>query len=707
MSERQPQHRRALAALFAARSIAVIGASADPERIGGRLVAYLKRHFDGNIYPVNPRRTEIQGLAAYPSVTAVGTRIDLALISVPASAAVEALSACAEVGIGAAIVFSSGFAEAGAEGEKLQTRIRGVAETSGMAILGPNCLGAMDVRTGVTATFSLALDVAPLRPGNVAVVSQSGAFAAHVLALTGQRGLGLSKWVTTGNESVLDAADIIAFLAGDAATDVIMLYLEGCRDGAKLRAALDRARRAGKPVIAIKVGRSEEGARAALSHTAAIAGADEGFEALFRATGVCRVKSVDDFVDVAAAAAAGRLPAGRRLGLVSMSGGVGILMADRCADFGLAVPALPPALQERLSTLLPHSSVANPIDVTAQIINEPHLFAQAVDAVLDSGACDALAIFLTTLAHAPRLREPLMNVFRELRAKHPESVLGICMLAPEAVRRELSELGYIQIDEPSRLIETLGALADIRGALEARDVPGPIASPELYLPLDGGALSEHAAKAILARAGLPFAEERLARSAAQARRAARAIGFPVVVKLASPDIAHKSEIGGVVLGLWDDEAVAAAYDRVLARASEAAPEAEVEGVLVAAMLTGGHELIVGGHIDEVAGPLVTVGVGGVFVEVLRDTVSACAPIDPAAATQLIGRLKIAPILAGARGRPKADLPVLAEIVARLSQIVAANADQIDSLEINPLLVRAEGEGALGLDALIVSKRTMR
>ena len=636
--------------LFAPAGIAVIGASADKERIGGRIVGYLKQNFRGVLHPINPARETIQDLRAWPTIAAVGAPVDLALVSIPAAAAVDALQDCADAGVKAAIVFSSGFAEIGDDGAILQQRVREIAETSGMAILGPNCLGAMNVHTGVTATFSIALDITPLRPGNVAIVSQSGAFAAHVLALTGQRGLGLSKWVTTGNECAVDTADVLAYLAGDPATEIIMLYLEGCRDGPKLRGALDMARLAGKPVIAIKVGRSEAGARAALSHTAAIAGSDQGYEALFDATGVHRVENVDDFVDVAAAASGGRLPPGDRIGLVSMSGGVGILMADRCSDLGLSVPALPDELQGRLSAILPHSSVANPIDVTAQIINQPELFGETVDAVLDSGACDALAIFLTTVAYAPKLRAPLMEVFRGLRRKHPESVLGVCMLAPDDVRRELSELGYIQIDEPSRLIETIAALSDIRARLAVPAQERSTPDPALRLAIGSGPISEHGAKLALSQAGLPFAIERLATSAADAVSIAESIGFPAAMKVASPDIAHKSEIGGVILDLPDAEAVGAAFGTLMARAAAKAPHAAIEGVLVSKMLAAGIEIIVGGRIDEVAGPLVTVGAGGIFVEVMRDSATACAPVTPAEALALD---RPAPYRADPEGRTRA------------------------------------------------------
>jgi acetate---CoA ligase (ADP-forming) len=702
-SQESKLRRLSLDPLFAPAGIAVIGASADNGRIGGRIVGYLKQNFRGALYPINPSRDRIQDLRAWPTIAAVGGAVDLALVSIPAAAAVDALQDCADAGVRAAIVFSSGFAEIGEAGAILQQRIREIAVKGEMAILGPNCLGAMNVHTGVTATFSIALDITPLHPGNVAIVSQSGAFAAHVLALTGQRGLGLSKWVTTGNECAVDTADILAYLAEDPATEIIMLYLEGCRDGPKLRGALDMARRAGKPVIAIKVGRSDAGARAALSHTAAIAGSDQGYDALFDATGVHRVKNVDDFIDVAAAASGRRLPRGNRVGLVSMSGGVGILMADRCGDLGLVVPTLPDELQSRLSDILPHSSVANPIDVTAQIINQPELFGETIDAVLDSTVCDALAIFLTTVAYAPKLRAPLMAVFRELRRKHPQSVLGVCMLAPEDVRQELSTLGYIQIEEPSRLIETIAALCDIRARLEMLGPRATKPDPALLLALGAGLIGEHAAKSELSDVGVPFALERLATSAAEAAKIAELIGFPAAMKIASPDIPHKSEIGGVILDLPDAESVTTAFGTLMARAAAMAPHAAIEGMLVSKMISDGIEIIVGGRIDEVAGPLVTVGAGGIFVEVMRDSATACAPVSMAEAMGLIGRLRIAPILHGARGRPAVDVPALAEIVALLSRIVAANADRIDTLEINPLIVGARGTGAFGVDALIVPK----
>lgn len=702
-SSLQSGEPQGLNALFVPRSIAVIGASADKNRIGGRIVNYLNQHYQGAIYPINPIRERIQDLPAYISLEAIGGDIDLALISIPAAAAVDALQSCAETGVKAAIVFSSGFSEAGKSGELLQQKIKQIAEQIGMLVLGPNCLGAMDVHNGVTATFSLALDVTPLRPGNVAVVSQSGAFAAHILAMTAHRSLCLSKWITTGNEVVTDCADIVAFLAGDPLTDVIMLYLEGCRDGAKLRKALEMARRVGKPVVAIKVGRSEEGTRAALSHTAALTGSDQGYDALFDATGVYRAKTIDEFIDVAAAASIKHLPLGRRVGLISMSGGVSILMADRCQDLGMAVPQLSDRLQSSLARILPHSCVANPIDVTAQIINEPGAFGQTVEAVLQSGECDALAIFLTTVTYSPDLQRPLMQLFADLRRKYPDHVIGICMLAPDEVKKELSSYGYIQIDEPSRLIETIAALAHIHHQLD-KNSPVPPASDVLRtfrLNLHSTNIGEHEAKTLLSQAGLYFARERLVTSAEEAAEIAAEIGFPVALKLASPDVTHKSEIGGVILNLADEGGVETAFKSICQNAKWSVPHARVDGIIVSQMITDGIEMIVGGHIDDVAGPLVTVGAGGIFVEILYDITAACAPVCFDAAMAMIARLQITPILEGARGRPKADQRTLAQTIVTVSQLIAANADQIEALEINPLIVRSEGLGVVGVDALIV------
>ena len=346
--------------------------------------------------------------------------------------------------------------------------------------------------------------------------------------------------------------------------------------------------------------------------------------------------------------------------------------------------------------------------MTAQIINQPELFGEAADAVLESGACDALAIFLTTIAHSPRLRGPLMQVFTALRQKHPESVLAVCMRAPEEVKRDLAALGYVQIDEPSRLIGVLAALADIRQHLEAGAIPAMAATADLRLSLPAmGRISEHDAKALLGGAGLPFAREHLVRTSGEAAQTATVIGFPVVLKLVSPDVTHKSEIGGVMLGLADEAAVKAAFDTILANAAAKAPDATVDGVLVGEMVTGGHEMIVGGHVDEVAGPLVTVGAGGIYAEILRDVATACAPVGMDDAMRLIGRLQIGRILKGARGLPPAGLSALANVVLRVSQLIAANADQIEALEINPLIVRADRLGAVGVDAVIIPKHRPR
>ncbi len=697
----RPDDPRSLEPFFRPQAIAVIGASADPARIGGRPVRYLKQYFSGAVYPVNPSREEVQGLACYPSVTAIGQPADLALLCVPAAAVPENIAACAAAGIRAAVIVGSGFAEIGGEGARLQAEVLSLARRAGMRLLGPNCLGVMDFHSGAISSFTIVLDYSAPEPGNVAIISQSGAFAAHAYALARQRGMGFSKWITTGNESDVDVANVIAYLADDPQTSVIMAYMEGCSDGARLRAALRRAHDAGKPLVAVKVGRSEAGARAALSHTAAISGADDVFDAVFRDYGVHRAHTIDEFFDVAYAASFQRLPAGGRMGIVTISGGIGGFMADRCMDRGLTLPRLPEPTARELAALLPFVTPGNPLDVTAQIINDPSLLERALDALFASGAYDAAAVFLTTVMYSDELREQFLRAFTKLRERYPQAVVALCMLVPDDVRAKLAELGYIQIGEPSRAIDTIAALREI-GASLARPAPAqPKIDPAFQLALPQDHLGEHEAKALLAGVGLRFPAERLARDADEAAQFAAAIGFPVALKLASPDIAHKSDIGGVLLDIDAPEALRAGCQTILDNARRSAPNARIDGVLVAEMVTDGLELILGARVDATFGPIVMVGAGGVSVEYSKDVAIGLAPLTPEAALELALSLRMRPLLEGIRGRPAADLDALAQAVAKLSQVIAANAQTIESVEINPFILRAKGAGGVGVDALIV------
>lgn len=690
-----------LDAFFRPRSIAVIGASSDPLKIGGRPVALLKESFRGPLYPVSRSHRDIQGLPAFPTTSAIGATVDLAIVCLPAAATLAAIEDCAAAGVKAAVVIGAGFAEMGADGRAVQDRIGAVARANGMRVLGPNCMGLVSPAEGVIATFTTALEHAPAKLGRIGMVSQSGAFAAHAHVVAHQRGLGFSRWVTTGNECDVDAADCLAYLARDPETDVIMGYLEGCRDGAKLVESLALARRMRKPVVMVKVGRSTAGEEAALSHTAALAGSDAVFDAVFREFAVHRARTIDEFFDVADAASSKAFPAGNRLAIVTISGGVGIFMADVATEHGLDVARLPAPIGAKLQAIVPYAGIRNPIDMTAQIVNDPSVLERSLEVLLAEGDYDAVAVFLTSFAYT-RLRDAMMRVFENTRRRFPEKIVALCTMTPADVRDRLRGLGYHVFEEPSRTVASVAALARIGHAFAATPARIDTALPAPFT-LSGGPIGEAESKRLLAAAGFPVHLERLATTAEEAARAAAELGFPVALKIASPHIPHKTEIGGVLLGITSEAAAREGFSTLAARARAAFAHAALDGVLVAPMVEDGVETILGAHIDPTFGPMVMLGLGGIFVEALKDVVLHRAPVDTPQALEMIQALKGVALLNGARGRPRADTSALAQAIVRLSRIAAANTDRIESIDVNPFIVLLEGRGGVAVDALVVPR----
>lgn len=692
-----------LSRLFDPQGIAIVGASATPGKIGAMPVTLLRQHgYEGRIVPVNPRAEAIQGLAAVPSLDALDGNIDLAILAVPAAHAAQALERARPGQVGAAVVFTSGFSETGAAGAAQQERLCAIARERGIRLLGPNCLGFMNVRRKVYATFSPAPANGIVPPGGIGMVSQSGAFGAYAYSMARDRGLGLSHWISTGNEADIDVADCIEWLAHDADTRVIMAYMEGCRDGAKLRRALAAARAAGKPVVVTKIGRTQAGARAAASHTAALAGDDAVYDALFRQYGALRARSIEDFFNLGYALDTWkRPPAGRRLGIFTISGGVGALMADEAQDAGLALPEPAASAQERLLELVPFASGRNPVDVTGQAVSEPGLLLTTADDILADGRYDALAVFLAAAGSSETLWPTFEAFAREMQARHPGVPLAISALFPPARRRELERLGCLVFPDPSAAIRTIGAVASLadRADMDASAI-APSASPDGAPPLLD-AYNEVQAMELLRHAGLPATPCTLAADAGAAVRAATALGCPVALKVVSPDIVHKSDVGGVKLNVAGEDALQRAHADIMDAVRRRCPQARIDGVLVAPMAPKGVECIAGVHCDPVFGPVVMFGLGGVFVEVLKDVSFRLAPFGRDEALAMIREIKGYALLQGARGAPPCDIGALADALAALSRFADARRADFSSVEINPLLALPEGQGALALDAVVI------
>ncbi len=687
-----------LDALMRPRSVAVVGASSDAAKIGGKPVALMKDHFDGVVVPINPNRPEILGLKAAPSIAEAGRSIDLAIVAVAAPMAEQAVSDCIAAGVKAIILFSAGFGEISPEGLEAQERIALLCRQAGVRLLGPNSLGLMNLSNGLYATFSAALDnIWPSR-GAVGVASQSGAVGTYIMALAAEAGIGFSHFIATGNEADVDVADCVEWMAGDPETRVIVAYMEGCKSGERLKRALEAARLARKPVIAIRPGKTDEGLAAVRSHTGSMAGSKQVFDAILKAYGAWPAETIEEAVDLARACSAGRLPRGAGTMIVTPSGGVGIMMADACIEGGLALPPLPDAAASEIRKLLPLASTGNPIDTTAQVSNDIGLYGQVIDIVATRTDAPILMIFMAHMGKTPAITERLKPMLREIAGRYPDRVMVIVTRAAEDFRNEMAEAGYVVFEDPNRAVTAVARLLHFARGF---DRPAPPAASTEATPIDvlEAAASDPAAGArLLAQIGIPQLPQQLARSEDEAADAAGELGYPVVMKIASPDIQHKTEVGGVALSIGDEQAVRTAFRKMLAEVGRKAPAARILGVTLSPMLVGGIETIIGTQNDPDLGPVVMFGLGGTMAEALKDVVFAPAPVTAGQALDMIASIRAAELLDGWRGAPPVDKRALAGAIEAVSAFAAANASSVESLEVNPFV--ATPRGGVALDMLL-------
>ena len=685
--------------LLAPRSVAVIGASDDPTRIGGRPIAYMRAAgYEGRLIPVNPNRSTVQGLAAVPSVMDIDGTIDFALIAVPAKHVAQTIRDAGAKGAKAALCFSSGFAEMGEAGAALEVEVIRAARETGVRLIGPNCLGAFNAETGFIPCFSSALERGAPITGGLAIVSQSGAYGSHIYWLARQRGLGTRYFMTTGNEADVGVSEVIGLMADDPDVHCIMAYAEGIRNGPQLIESLEKARAARKPVFVMKVGRSAVGAAAASSHTASLAGEDAVHDAILRQHGAVRVRTTEEMLDAADAARTRVYPVGNRLGVVTISGGAGVLIADEADARGLDVAPMPEDAQAELREILPFAAPRNPVDVTAQAFNDLNLVTLFLQKMIERGDYDSLLCFWTSVAGSAIMADKLLAAMRAGIAGQKGLLVVQSIIADAAVTKRYTDDGYPVFEDPSRAVAAIDALTRAGMAFAAgRPVMPPVPAPAA---LPDGPLTEGVAAAALAIAGVPMATAALACSAGDAAALAAAAGGPVAIKIASPDIAHKTDAGGVALGVAPEDA-AAAFDAMMIRVRGHAPDAVIEGALISAMAPPGVDLILGAKTDPAFGPVVMVGLGGVFAEVFHDVAFRRAPVTHGVALEMLRSLRGWPLLDGARGAALADVDAAAAAVSALSIFAASQGAAIDSVEINPLRVLPAGRGALGLDALIV------
>lgn len=688
------------------RSIAVIGASADFSKVNGRPIKHLlDKGYQGRILPVNPKYDNIAGLTSYPSIADLPEAADLAIIAVAAREVIATVEALGQRGIRAAVIFSSGFGEMGAEGKVLERKLAETAAASGVVLCGPNCLGFINAFDKVYATFSQYAD-GETGAGPIAFVTQSGAFGTAVAALIRRRGLGLGYFINTGNQADLVFSELMMAVIEDPRIRVAAGYLEGLDDGAALVRLARRCQELGKPLVITKVGRMASGARAAASHTGALAVADTVFDAVIRQYGVLRARNEEQMLDMLEVLSQPRRASGNGLGIATQSGGAGVMMADRAEEVGLAIPELAPDTRARLESVMPaFGAVGNPVDVTGQFVARPELLSESVVALLDDPQIDIGIIWLQLMtAHV----DALVKIFSEIQKRTTKPFLVCWVAAPPEAVNCLRELGIVVFGAGERAVEAASALARYHTIQSRSMARSPSAEPTVRaIPADltNGVQDTVKASGWLRAAGIPMAEVALASSEDEAVQLWRKTGRAVAMKIESPDITHKTEIGGVILKLDSEPDIREAYRTLMQRAKQASPQGRITGVLVQTMSQGHLELVVGVQRDPVFGMIIMVGLGGILVEVLKDVVFRRAPFDVEEGLEMLAELRMSAMLDGVRGQPGVDRLAIAQLLADLSSWSAGMESSLAELDLNPVLVGTAGPVAVDCVMVLHNKRS--
>ncbi len=693
---------------FQPASVAVVGASNRPGKVGTSLFRNLiEAGFRGVAYPVNPSWKSVSGVRCYGRVADLPEAPELGVIIVPAPMVADVVDELGAVGTKGLIVITSGFREVGDAGAALEAEVVRRAAKYRMSLVGPNCFGVFntDPEVSLNATFSESL---PPR-GNIAFVSQSGALGAGILQYGITERIGFSRFVSVGNRAGVDENDLLRALGRDEKTQVILLYVESLADGRKF---LETAREVTeqKPVLVIKSGRTAAGERAARSHTGSLAqsGRDQLYDALFAQSGVLRADTLGDLFRTAKIFSTGLAVDGPRLVILTNSGGPGIVAADAAIRNGLELPPLPPALQQELVRRLPSiAAVSNPLDMTADV--PPQAYQDTLDALI--GAPEVHAALVIATPTGTMSSDAIAEAILRVKAKSTKPIVA-CLFGLNDLSREvqfLEQNGVPAFTFPEEAVQGLGSLARYhawrtrpRAAVRTFPVDRDAVRAALDWATRSGTsvLPEYAARSLLSAYGIQFPQVARATTVEEAAHAAEEIGFPVVMKVASPDISHKTDVGGVAVGLRDADQVRAAWSRMQESVRAAAPTARIEGFEVEAQVSGGKEVLVGVQRDPGFGPIVVFGMGGIYVEVLRDVTFRLAPVRPLSAQHMVESVKAFPLLKGVRGEAPSDLPALQEAIERVSQL-AVELPQVSELDLNPLIVRPAGKGVVAVDARVV------
>ena len=688
----------ALRVALAPRSIALIGASENPNKIGGRPLAYLSRFgFQGAIYPINPTRQEVQGVRCFSGLAALPATPDVAIVAVAGDRAVEAVDECGAAGVKLAIVMSSGFGEADAEGKRKEAAMAARARANGMRVVGPNSQGLANFGTGAVASFSTMFIEAPPQDGPIGIISQSGAMSVIPYGLLRARGIGVRHSHATGNDCDVTVCELATVVAEDPALKLLMLYLEGIPDPWNLAEAAKVARDRDLPVLVLKSGRSPAGQEAARSHTGSLASEDRLVDAFLRDHGILRVDTMAELVGAAELYLKGWRPKGRRLVAISNSGAVCVLTADAASAAGMPMQPLSAATQAELGGILPgFATTTNPVDITAALLSNSSLLGAILPAIARDPAADAFLVGIPVAGAGYDVEAFARDSagFAALTGK------PLVVAAPqESVAARFKAHGLAVFPTES---EAIGALAqflvhaELRDAVRAR--PPAVAR---WTPRDSAAatmLDEAASLQLLRAWGVPVVDHVACRAEADVLAAFDAFGGPVVLKGCSPAVAHKSELGLVKVGIGDRDAAVRAYRDIVAAADGA--QVALSSVLVARMVKGQRELMIGARVDSVFGPVLLVGDGGKYVEVMPDSQVLLAPFDRTAIEAALRRLRIAPLLDGVRGEPALDVAAFCDAALQVGNLMLDDSAAVTNLDINPVIVGARGSGCVAVDAVV-------
>jgi acetate---CoA ligase (ADP-forming) len=707
----QPRRDRVdLSRFLNPRGVAVVGVSSDAARIGGQALRLLTDFgYAGQIYPVNPKYTELKGLTCYPDLTAVPQPCDVALIALSAQHAANAVEQCGRAGIPFAMVLAGGFSEIGSEGKALQEELVAAARRASVRMVGPNCLGIINLKDSARIGFGGTSQMTTLKPGPIAMVTQSGGFGFGVIAAAAYYGVGCNYAISSGNEADLTLLDWVSELIERPEIEIVVAFLEGIDDGRHLVEIGERALELGKPVLVWKVGNTAAGAQAATSHSARMTAGYELYRAAFRQGGLIEIRDVDDLIDVAKAFLIRKLPAGDRVGVLTLSGGAGVLLADRVIESGLQLPALSDATTAELrKTLVSFASSANPVDATANGYNDNFAaYGKAVELVLADPNIDQV------IARVPRGKSagPWSEKLVERLRGSAKPLIINWPTAPDDngdVLAYLEKHGVPCILGAGRAAHALAVVTEFsrkRREFQQRGrrvLARTIERQAVDLPAGATTLTESASKRVLQRYGVPTVKEVLLKPAEIAALTSAPLAFPVALKVDSPDVPHKTEAGGVKLSISSLSELKQSAREVLDAVRRHQPNARIAGLLVQEMAAG-LEVIAGAINDSTFGPVVTFGLGGIYTELMKDVTHRFAPFDAQTAREMIAEIRGAPLLLGYRGRPALDVAALADVLARLSLLIDDHGDRIAEIDVNPLFVCNEGRGVVAADALIVVK----